>query len=246
MNQLSRKLSYNLIIKTYQQSIRLLCTINKDSNDNEPIKIEILEDKIKKWHMDPKTYQKWLEIGGVVKRKGHCEWPDKDNLQLINEDIAIPFPSIETTNLNGEKYHLPFNKNDCDDTNNIKHDEMKLICFSFSQYGQKIAKHWSDAGRVYGKCSVYDLNINEYGFLSFASGLFMSGLKQEVAANKYSSTLLAFGGARDFAGQLLLPNKYTGYALLVDQAGRVRFKASGEPLEGELDLLYDAINALQK
>ena len=32
--------------------------------------------------------------------------------------------------------------------------------------------------------------------------------------------------------------------VLVDEAGRVRFKASGKPLEGELDLLYDAINAL--
>lgn len=190
--------------------------------------------------MDPKVYQKWLEIS-VVKHNGHCKWPDEDNLQLIDEDIAIPFPSLETTNLNGEKCFLP---HDIKSSNTHQHDEVKLICFSFSQYGQKIAKHWSDAGRAYGKCSVYDLNINEYGFLSFASGLFVSGLKQEIPTNHHSSTLLIFGGARDFAGQLLLPNKYTGYAVLVDEAGRVRFKASGKPLEGELDLLYDAINAL--
>ena len=104
-------LSWELLKLIRRRSVhsyaRLLCTINQHNNDNDPIKIETLEDKIKKWHMDPKVYQKWLEIS-VVKHNGHCKWPDEDNLQLIDEDIAIPFPSLETTNLNDLLKHADY------------------------------------------------------------------------------------------------------------------------------------------
>jgi ATPase complex subunit ATP10 len=42
---------------------------------------------------------------------------------------------------------------------------------------------------------------------------------------------------QDFAAQLLLPNVYTGYAYLLDKDNRVRWRGSGQALEGEVEVM---------
>lgn len=47
-----------------------------------------------------------------------------------------------------------------------------------------------------------------------------------------------------FANSLELPNKYTGYAYLLDRNGLVRWRGCGKPRVDELETLYDLAEKL--
>ena len=47
----------------------------------------------------------------------------------------------------------------------------------------------------------------------------------------HDRTLLVFGGLKDLADKLHIPNKYTGYIFLLDEDNRVRWRGSGRMSE---------------
>jgi hypothetical protein len=49
----------------------------------------------------------------------------------------------------------------------------------------------------------------------------------------------------EFAAALELPNKYTGYAYLLDRENRVRWRGSGQSQDGEVDTLIQCVEQLR-
>jgi hypothetical protein len=48
----------------------------------------------------------------------------------------------------------------------------------------------------------------------------------------------------DIATKLLLPNKFTGYAYLIDDLGRVRWRGCGKAEDEDLEALYKCAQEL--
>jgi hypothetical protein len=59
-------------------------------------------------------------------------------------------------------------------------------------------------------------------------------------------SLFWFPFFKDFAAQLLLPNKYTGYVYLLDSNNLVRWKGSGKATDEELAVLVKCAKDLLK
>jgi hypothetical protein len=204
---------------------------------------------------DTQTLANWLDIG-IVARKGRAYAADRDVLD-VNSMEAMEFPFLRVGTLNGEEVMLPDalvtevdeegREEGTGTTNGVK-----VVVFSFKQYGFGLLRSWLDP--LWGKygsgisASVPTLEICfvEYSFLSMAKGIFTSNIKEKVPEANHPLTTLCFGGVADFSAHLLLPNKFTGYVVVLDKNNRVRWRACGQAEQEEVELMFQAIEKLKQ
>ena len=86
----------------------------------------------------------------------------------------------------------------------------------------------------------------EHGFLSFARSIFTANIKEKVPSDNHALTMLSFGNVDDFSAHLLVPNKFTGYVVVLDKDNKVRWRGCGTAEEGELQVMFDCIDKLGK
>ena len=145
---------------------------------------------------------KWLDIG-IIQSDGRVFEPDS---VLIPAKSAVTFPSVTCTNLNSEDKIYPLEIN----------AKIKLITFSFKQYGANLVKSWYDpfydhfvidqdvqvdAGnkslaQATRNIDVVELCFVEYAFLSFAKTVFVNGLKSHVPPDRHGNVGFCFGGVQ--------------------------------------------------
>ena len=74
------------------------------------------------------------------------------------------------------------------------------------------------------------------------SATFISSFSiSDLSANTINYPFL---GAQNFANALELPNKYTGYAFLLDKDNKVRWRGCGQAEPHELETLYQCTEQL--
>ena len=57
--------------------------------------------------------------------------------------------------------------------------------------------------------------------------------------------MLSFGNVAEFSAHLLLPNKFTGYVVVLDKDNKVRWRGCGTAEDEELQVMFDCIEQLQ-
>lgn len=161
--------------------------------------------------------QTWTDLS-IIKRKGSAFAPDQG---VIPKTDSMLFPSVSGIDLNGKETKFPGHVQ----------AKLKLVCFSFTDYGFNLNKSFKDPFiEKYGASSdafALEICFVEYGFLKMMQGMFQSNLKKKIPETHYHLTQVTFGGVLDFAKKLELPNKFAGYAFLVDQSNLVRWRGSG-------------------
>jgi len=206
--------------------------------------------KMDHYRKDTQTLANWLDLS-VVNIKGRLHPPDFHVLPTTNVQ-CIPFPTnTPVTTLNKVDTTIdemvPGWEGGEDGAD--KDRGLRLITFSFKAYGLSLANSWLKPfteSRLVEKIPALNICFVEYGFLSFASGSFVGSLRDKEKEDRWAHTAFAFGGVMDFATQLLLPNKFTGYAYLVDGAGRVRWRACGMATDAEVERMLKCAEGLYK
>ena len=205
---------------------------------------------------DTQTLARWLDVS-VVKKKGRAFESDGG---LLPAKGAQVFPRIKGYSLNCKDVVVPDSIIDQATSNNSssssgsskRNGSVRLLAFSFKHYGFTLVRTWlTPFLEKFGKgplspVPAIEVCFVEYGFLSLTKNVFATNLKSQVDAAQHDLTALSFGGVMDFAAQLQLPNKYTGYVYLVDGKNRVRWRGCGtcNGIE-ELEVLYKAVADLQ-
>jgi ATP10 protein len=177
----------------------------------------------------------WTDLS-IIKRKGTAFTPDTK--LLIQQDSMI-FPPVCGINLNGKDTIFP----------NQIHTKVKLICFSFTDYGFNLNKSYKDSFidkyANNDQIAVLEICFVEYGFLKMMKGMFQSNLKKKIPDTHHHHTQVTFGGVLDLARKIGLPSKFAGYCFLLDESNLIRWRASGLA-EDNLQVLFDATDALLK
>ena len=202
---------------------------------------------------DTQTLARWLDVS-VVKKKGRAFEADAG---LLPAKGAQVFPRIKGYSLNCKDVVVPDSIIDQATSNNSssgssKKGSVRLLAFSFKHYGFTLVRTWlTPFLEKFGKgplspVPAIEVCFVEYGFLSLTKNVFATNLKSQVDAAQHDLTALSFGGVMDFAAQLQLPNKYTGYVYLIDGKNRVRWRGCGtcNGIE-ELEVLYKVVADLQ-
>ena len=180
---------------------------------------------------DPQALARWLDVS-VIKRRGKVYEADAKLIPV--QDDMFKFPSVEGTTLKGADVKFP-------DSVDAK---AKFICFSFKAFGFHLIRSWvepfiKEFPRVENpSVKMIEISFVEFGFLSLAKNVFISNLKTKVAESQQDLTLVSFGNLMRFASILELPNKYTGYAYLLDSQNRVRWRATGTANPHELQGIF--------
>lgn len=89
-----------------------------------------------------------------------------------------------------------------------------------------------------------ELCFIEYSFLSMAKTLFASNLKQSIPPPQHNKTVLVFGGVKEFITPLQVPNKFTGYAFLLDSSNRIRWRGCGQAKPEEVETMIQCAQQL--
>jgi len=206
--------------------------------------------KMEHYRKDTQTLANWLDLS-VVNVKGRVYPPDFHVLPTTNVQ-CVPFPTnLPVTTLSKVETTVDdmVPGGDAGEDGADKDRGLRLITFSFKAYGYSLADSWLQPfteSRLAEKIPALNICFVEYGFLSFASGSFIGSLREKVKEGRWAHTAFAFGGVMDFATQLLLPNKFTGYAYLVDGAGRVRWRACGMATGAEVERMLKCAEGLYK
>lgn len=197
-------------------------------------------DAMQKYRTDTQTLANWLDVS-VVKIKGRL-YPADSWLLPVNNPMCVPFPTaVGLQTLTGETLTL---QELCPTQSGVR-----LVTFSFKQYGHTLAESWAKPfleSELALKVPVVSLCFVEYGFLSMMKGAFIKGLKSQTDESRWARTGFVFGGVMEFATKLLLPNKFTGYAYLIDKEGMVRWRGIGLAQEEDLESLYRCTKDLLK
>ena len=198
------------------------------------------------YRKDVQTLAKWMDIS-VIKYQGRVHPPDYMPLPTTNIQ-CIPFPLDTTvTTLNRETMTIDEMSPIIPGTDNER--GLRFISFSFKSWGATLSNSWlqpflaSDLG---GVIPCLDISVVEWRFLNLVKGSFINKSKEVVPEVRWHKTAYAFGGLMEFATKLLLPNKFTGYAYLVDSAGRVRWRACGSATPDEAERMIKVAHMLYK
>ena len=195
---------------------------------------------------DTQTLARWLDVS-VVKKKGRAFEADTE---LLPAKDAKVFPLVKGYTLNSKDVNVPdsivqqalakvggadsSNQGSGSSSSSSSSSGPRLVAFSFKHYGFTLVRSWLNPfldkfGR--GPSSpipAIEICFVEYGFLSLTKNIFATNLKSQIDAAQHDLTALSFGGVMDFAAALQLPNKYTGYLVLLDGKNRVRWQGCGQ------------------
>ena len=132
---------------------------------------------------------RWLDVS-VVKRNGRAFEADKE---LLPPRSAIYFPKIQCSTLSGVDKIYP----------NDANAKVKLITFSFKEYGNGLVKTWYQPFSNHFKDAQYNGQVKpikllmiEYSLLSIAKQVFISGMKPNVPSDQHDNVGFVFGGVK--------------------------------------------------
>ena len=221
---------------------------DSSSHANTPENIVAHSEAMSKYRIDTQTLANWLDVS-VIKIHGRLYPADNFVIPPTNV-MCVPFPmqtmvtTLRHTDQTLDELVSPFQSQ-----HSSRGDGrgLRLVTFSFKAYGHTLAESWALPfleSPLATEVPVISLCFVEYGFLSLAKGAFLGNLKKEVDESRWDRTAFIFGGVMDFATRLLLPNKFTGYAYLIDDFGRVRWRGCGKAEEEDLEALYKCTQEL--
>jgi ATPase complex subunit ATP10 len=184
------------------------------------------------------------------------------NEVLIPQAQALKLPPLaqegEVKNLSGDSVSIPDDWIRPSGLGEVT--PCTLLLLSFKDLGYQMLSTWrapfeeaflNESKSISGSGSspnVVELTVTEYNFLllkllrPIVTRAFKNSKSQE--AGEYENTLLYFGRPNEFCDALRMHNSLTGYALLVDYEGRVRWMGSGEASEEEAQLLVNCTKEL--
>jgi hypothetical protein len=230
--------------KKAREAIKALHKNGLEFEPNTPENIAAHEEAMAHYSTDTQVLANWLDIS-VVKLKGRLYPADTWVIPPTNV-MCIPFPvDTNVTTLNNKETTI-------DELIPIDPQSgrgLRLITFSFKQYGHGLTKTWTEPfskSPLAEKIPIVNLCFVEYGFLSYIKGAFISGMKSQTPQEDWGRTAFVFGDSMGFAAKLLLPNKFTGYAYIIDEYGRVRWRGCGHATEEDLLGMYSCAEKLIK
>lgn len=246
------------------------------NNASPPSAVEFAkmhEEKVAFYKIDTQTLANFLDLS-VITRKGRVFGADR-TVSRVEESMSFPLLHKNVYSLTGEAVSVPdgilntgntvnaicgekesasnnasANYTASDKSSLSSSSHVKLVAFSFKQYGFTLIRSWLDPfyeqfGRgPHAVVPTVELCFVEWGFLSFLRRLFLEDVKRRTAVENHGLTALVFGGINEFCAPLLVPNKFTGYVYLLDKHNRVRWKGCGVPHPHELEYLVKACHDL--
>ena len=140
-----------------------------------------------------KRHAEWNNVG-VVKANGRVNafnhYPQ--SWEIIPATVATTFTPIECTNLLSEQQLLPAPA--------IPARKAKLVVFAFKQYGLGLLPSYYnpflEKFQHNRDVELIEICFVEHKFLSLAKGLFISGLRSKVPAERHANTGYVFGGVK--------------------------------------------------
>lgn len=179
---------------------------------------------------------------GDLKETGNK--PTLTSPELIPAETAQYFPSLlaHVKTLAGERVELPayfLRKNRSED----EHAQCTLVAISCRDHGyvhtQTWVKPFKEAFRGNHRVEAQHLHLTEGWFSSNVLGGIISRLvKNNTPVEDHDTTLICLRKElEDFRDVLRIHNVMAGYVFLLDGLGRVRFAASGEATQEEIDQL---------
>lgn len=148
---------------------------------------------IAKYKSDSQTLAKWLDTN-VIKQHGRVYEPV---FQLIPIEDSAPFPITNCSNLDGSNVSVPLD---------VENGSVRLIGFSFKQYGFMMLRSWLDPfsaefitssevdSKSGHKITALEICFIEYSFLSMAKSVFAANIRKNVSPRMINKTFLKFGG----------------------------------------------------
>ena len=109
-------------------------------------------------------------------------------------------------------------------------------------FEQALSKHMlpkHDNSRIPTSASIVHLMITEGRFLKLFRRFLISSLQKNTPIELHNSTYTFYGNCEAFRDVLRMHNTLTGYVILLDGQGRVRWMGSGEPASSA-DVLEEA------
>lgn len=191
--------------------------------------------------------------------------PIVSHQSLIPLDHAQRFPPLTGVKaINGEQVSIPeyfmrhTNKNE-------SAEACTLVTISFKDFGFKMLPSWIDPFKEAffsnktesnetnllppspsnSRIQMYSLNIIEGGLIyKLLSPIITRQFKANTPEQDHDSTLMYFGEHVDFRDSLRMHNTLTGYVLLLDGLGRVRWMGSGNATDEEIKSLIECTKEL--
>lgn len=238
----SSKLKFSLNFRQFSKTSDTSSTTSTNTSNTTSNweTIEEIQRKQQFYRQDIITFRTWLSLQ-YIKEKGRC-YPAYHNI-IPKSNRVLYFPLINGITLNNENIQLPSYQN---------HIKVRIICFSIKDVGSKFLQSWKDAiikkydmNHTNVSINIIHIHIIEYKFLEWLmKNMLIKSLQQSICSKEWNNTIISFPNITEFAANLLLPNKYTGYIHIIDNQGFIRWKACGEAQEHEIEYLYKCIDEL--
>lgn len=169
------------------------------------------------------------------------------NTSLIPLESAKLFPPLrDLATLSGNTVHLP----DCLIRDADAAKSCTLVLISYKDYGFQLLPSWaepfSSAFLNHPHASILRIAVTEGFFTGILKPMIMYSTRNNTPADQHDSFLTYFGNTEDWRDSLRMYNMMTGYAVLVDGFGRVRWMGSGKAASEEIDILLDCGSRLLK
>ena len=174
--------------------------------------------------------------------------------KLIPAAAAPLFPPIPTITTDGSSVQLPLQ------------GQPAFVCIAFRAGAQEMIEAWAgpcsrfldDAGSSESnsnsnsssnsaRVQLVELALIDsavMGMWPFKSMLMANGAKSQEQYAVPAQYLYYFGDTEAVRKSLHLTNKLTGYVFLVDGDGKVRWRGSGNPEHGELEVLKACVGSV--
>lgn len=179
------------------------------------------------------------------------------NKILIPSAVAAKFPSLEVSYSDGKTFKLPLGSDgNVVDPNKMDLPKATLLCLSFRASSQGMNESWSkpfltafsDSKNIH----LYEVSFVDSWLLSLSpvKWLLLRMMKKsnptENAGSLQRQFVYSFGDHYYFRKELKILNLLTGYVLLLDKFGRIRWQGFGAASEEEVSSLLSCTSHLLK
>ncbi|EOA36990.1 hypothetical protein CARUB_v10009984mg [Capsella rubella] len=176
------------------------------------------------------------------------------NKTIIPAVSAMKFPALAVTFANGESQTLPITSNNNEvNTESLAVPKLSLVCLSFRASSQEMISSWSKPFlESFGNRK--DLQLFEVSFidkwllgLSPIKKLLLRVLQKPKNSENHvlqRQVVYAFGDHYNFRKQIKVLNLLTGYILLLDKSGRIRWQGFGTATPEEVSQLLSCTKIL--
>eukprot|EP00586_Coscinodiscus_wailesii_P011185 CAMPEP_0172498086 /NCGR_PEP_ID=MMETSP1066-20121228/109130_1 /TAXON_ID=671091 /ORGANISM="Coscinodiscus wailesii, Strain CCMP2513" /LENGTH=289 /DNA_ID=CAMNT_0013271213 /DNA_START=131 /DNA_END=997 /DNA_ORIENTATION=- len=242
-----RRIDYSPIHSQRQDSFSTAPSSSSDNDDDEDY-----PERNASIRMNPKSISRDILPGNLTykidlrteerrlvhvdRAHGHFwmlkELRDTNDKPILANDSLIPAESAQLipplrdlTRLTGQTVHFP----DCLIRDADAAKSCTLVTISYKDYGFKLLPSWIDPFTAAflqkpSNASLLQVAVTEGGmFRNLLKPLVLRGMKGNTPTEQHDSFLTYFGDTEDWRDRLRMHNTMTGYVILVDGFGRVRW-----------------------